>query len=166
MSYKRISNNLTLYYKTFYPYSTKTCSDKNHLVVLGVGGNKGNMFLTLKKLFLYFKQDRRVDLIKTAPILKNPPFGYTKQKYFLNTIIVLKTNLSPNEMLKYVLSTEKYFGRKRSFKNAPRILDLDIIMYDDLIIHTKKLQIPHPHFTKRESVIIPLSLIYNSKGLR
>jgi 2-amino-4-hydroxy-6-hydroxymethyldihydropteridine diphosphokinase len=72
--------------------------------------------------------------------------------------LVVKTSFSPFELLRYLLWIEKKYGRKRSFKNAPRTLDLDIILYNNVKINTKKLIIPHPHYKKRDSVLVPLAL--------
>jgi 2-amino-4-hydroxy-6-hydroxymethyldihydropteridine diphosphokinase len=71
-----------------------------------------------------------------------------------------KTSMEPKEFLRYLLRVEKRFGRKRSFANAPRTLDLDIIFFDNRIINTKNLNVPHPHWYKRESVVIPLTGAY------
>jgi 2-amino-4-hydroxy-6-hydroxymethyldihydropteridine diphosphokinase len=74
--------------------------------------------------------------------------------------MVLKTTMQPLEFLNYLQRVEKKFSRKRSFANAPRTLDLDIIFFDDRVLDTKRLQIPHHGWSKRESVIIPLMDIY------
>ena len=84
-----------------------------------------------------------------------------EQNYFLNGIIAIKTNLAPNEFLKNMQRLEKRFGRKRSFQDAPRTLDIDIIFLDDKKINTKKLIIPHKDWANRESVIIPLNYMKN-----
>jgi 2-amino-4-hydroxy-6-hydroxymethyldihydropteridine diphosphokinase len=100
-----------------------------------------------------------VDIIQTSPILKNPPFGYTNQKDFYNAIIIIKTDLNPINLLKFVLRVEQFFKRDRHFENSPRTLDVYIIFYDKITINRKDLIIPHPHFRERESVLIPLSYI-------
>ncbi len=70
--------------------------------------------------------------------------------------MVIRTSLSPKAFLKFLLHVEKIFGRKRSFKNAPRTLDLDIIFFEDIKINDKTLNIPHSSWSKRESVVLPL----------
>lgn len=97
----------------------------------------------------------------TSPLLKNPPFGYLEQNDFLNGIIVIKTNLAPNEFLKNMQRLENRFGRKRSFQDAPRTLDIDIIFFDKKKINTEQLIIPHKGWANRESVIIPLNYMMN-----
>ena len=143
----------------FFPISVAKMSSKKHSVLVGVGGNEGGVIRRFKKLFLYLLKDSRVDIIKTSPIFKNPPFGFLEQDDFYNCVVFLKTNLCANDMLKFALHTESVFKRKRSFVNAPRTLDLDIIFYDNIKIDSKKLTIPHKEYKNRASVLIPLFLI-------
>ena len=117
----------------------------------------GDMRRRFEHLFCFFKRDSRIKLSKTSLILKNPPFGYLDQDDFFNSIIVLKINMQPEAFLAYLMRVEKKFGRKRSFANAPRTLDLDILFFDERRINTSSLTIPHPSWSKRESVLIPLA---------
>jgi len=144
-----------IFSSNFYPYHKKVDNYK-HTVLIGIGCNIGNCVRRFKKLFLYFKKHPQVEISDTSILYKNPPFGYLEQDDFINSLIVIKTNLSPKELLYFLLRTEKKFKRKRSFKNAPRTLDLDIIMYDNIKINDKKLNLPHPHFKERDSVLVPL----------
>nr|WP_236618711.1 2-amino-4-hydroxy-6-hydroxymethyldihydropteridine diphosphokinase [Lebetimonas sp. JH292] len=107
---------------------------------------------------MFLSNHPKIDIIKTSIIYKNPPFGYLAQNDFYNTIMIIKTNFSPIELLNFLLYVEKKFGRVRTFKNAPRTLDLDIIIFNEIKINTKKLILPHPFFKKRDSVLIPLIL--------
>jgi 2-amino-4-hydroxy-6-hydroxymethyldihydropteridine diphosphokinase len=147
---------LQLHTNHFFPYTSTKKQTKKHTVTIGIGGNIGDVKLRFKKLFLYFLCDKRVDVLATSPMLENPAFGYLEQDDFINGVVVLSTNMSVGEFLRYILHVEKFFGRKRSFKNAPRTLDIDIIFFDDLKVDKKNLKIPHPHWMKRDSVIIPL----------
>jgi len=124
--------------------------------VVGIGGNVGDVRRRFERLFIILRKDKRVSLVKTSLILKNPPFGYTNQDDFFNSILVLKTSMQPKVFLRYLLRLEKKFGRKRTFANAPRTLDLDIIFFDNRKINTKDLIVPHPFYAQRESVMIPL----------
>jgi 2-amino-4-hydroxy-6-hydroxymethyldihydropteridine diphosphokinase len=142
---------------TFFPASIKKSNKKNKALI-GIGCNIGNCIRRFKKLYLFLNSHPKIDVIQTSIIYKNPPFGYLDQPWFYNSVMVIRTNLSPMELLNFLLYVEKKFGRKRSFKNAPRTLDLDIIMYNNVKLNTKRLVLPHPHFKKRDSVLIPLAL--------
>lgn len=154
---RKLSNSLTSFSGLRFGYLTRKRSDKRYKTVIGIGGNVGDVKRRFEHLFWRLKQDKRVDLLQTSLILKNPPFGFLNQDDFFNSIIVLKVNMQPKEFLSYLMRLEKKFSRRRSFANAPRTLDLDIIFFDNRVVNTKKLQIPHPHWSERESVVIPLS---------
>lgn len=136
-----------------------TCREKSshrYRVTVGIGGNVGDVKRRFEHLFNYLKRDKRVELLQTSLILKNPPFGFVDQDDFFNSIVVFKTSMQPMPFLNYLMRLEKKFARKRSFANAPRTLDLDIIFFDNRVIRKPKLQIPHAQWFKRESVLIPL----------
>jgi 2-amino-4-hydroxy-6-hydroxymethyldihydropteridine diphosphokinase len=153
---KKLTQNLTLFYTSNYPKKFNSTSNKKYSVTIGIGGNIGNTKRIFDKLILCLKKDSRFTLLMTSPLLQNPPFGFLEQSDFLNGIIALKTNLAPNEFLKNMQRLEKRFGRKRSFQDAPRTLDIDIIFFNNKKINTKDLIVPHKDWANRESVIIPL----------
>jgi len=161
---KKLSENLTLFKTANFPYISNKKSNKKYLVTIGIGGNVGNVKQTFDKLFLCLNKNTKFDILTTSPLLENPPFGYIEQSYFLNGIIALKTNLAPNEFLKIMQRLEIRYGRKRSFQDAPRTLDIDIIFFDNKKIHTENLIIPHKDWANRESVIIPLNYMKKNKS--
>ena len=162
---KKLTKDLTLHFTSNYPKKINTKSRKKYKVTLGIGGNVGDVKQTFDKLLLCLIQDTRFDILQTSPLLINPAFGFRDQKDFLNGIITLKTNLAPNEFLKNMQRLEIRYGRKRSFQDAPRTLDIDIIFFADKKVNTKKLIIPHKSWHNRESVTIPLKHIQNNKML-
>jgi len=141
-----------------FPYKKRTSNSTplRHRATIGIGGNIGDVKRRFEHLFVQLQRDVNVELLETSLILKNPPFGYVTQDDFFNSIMIIKTNMKAEVFLAYLLRLEKKFARKRSFANAPRTLDLDIIFFDNKIINTKKLTIPHPAWSQRESVVIPL----------
>lgn len=152
-----LSKSLTIYRSECFPFKKKSISLKQHTATVGIGGNVGDVKRRFHRLFISLKRDKRVELLQTSLILKNPPFGYENQEDFFNSIIVLKTSMNAKDFLRYLLHLEAKFGRKRSFKDAPRTLDLDLIFFDNLCINTINLTLPHPHWHERESVTIPLA---------
>jgi len=158
---RSLSKSLSTFTSPRFAYKSKYKSSLRHRVTIGIGGNLGDVKRRFEHLFVVLKRDPRVQLIETSLILKNPPFGFIDQDDFFNSIIVLQTDMQPFIFLDYLMRLEKKFGRCRSFLNAPRTLDLDIIFFDNRVIKTQKLTIPHCSWQNRESVIIPLSGIYS-----
>lgn len=154
---RKLNESLEIFKNLRSPHKNTSNSSHRYIVTVGVGGNVGDVKRRLNRLYLYIKKDRRVTLLQTSLILKNPPFGYIEQDDFFNSIIVIKTSMQPTQFLNYLMRVEKKFARKRSFANAPRTLDLDIIFFDDRVVKTSKLQIPHAKWFERDSVLIPLA---------
>ena len=160
---KTINKDLKLFFTPKYPYNSNKASTKAYEITLAIGGNIGNVKLIFNKLFDYMKTNSKIDLIKTSPILQNPPFGYLDQDDFLNAIIIIQTNKNPAEVLRMCQMYENKLGRKRSFADAPRTLDIDIIFIKKqnkhLKLNTKDLIVPHKGYNQRSSVLIPLKYI-------
>lgn len=155
---KMLTPTLALIKGQRFPAQWKTAL-RRHVAVVGIGGNIGDVARRFDRLVNFFQKDKQVMLYQSSPILKNPPFGYTDQNDFYNAVIVLGTNLSPRALLRHLLHTEKKFGRRRSFKDAPRTLDLDLIFFDNVVMDHKDLTLPHPGWSKRDSVRIPLAYL-------
>jgi 2-amino-4-hydroxy-6-hydroxymethyldihydropteridine diphosphokinase len=101
-------------------------------------------------------------IIKSSSVYETEPWGYTDQPAFLNNVIEVKTNLNPTELLKAILAIEITMGRIRTDKWHERIIDIDILFYEDLIVKENALEIPHPFIQKRKFVLMPLSDIANT----
>jgi len=162
-----LNDDLKIYFGNLFPYQNTRVraleKAKAHTVTIGIGGNIGDVKKRFKQLFSMLQKDARFILQCSSPILKNPPFGYLDQDDFLNAVIILKTNLSPIECLNAFQRYEYRFKRTRSFQDAPRTLDIDIIFYDTIKVDTKRLTIPHKGYKNRQSVLIPLTYISKLK---
>ena len=159
---KIIDDDLTFYFKNRFPYlkvKNTIKAQKSNIVIIGIGGNIGNVQKRFNQLFLMLQGDSRFIIEQTSPILKNPPFGFLDQEYFYNAIVVLRTTLSPIESLNAFQRYELRFKRTRSFQDAPRTLDIDIIFYNSTTINIPRLIIPHKGYKNRKSVLLPLSYI-------
>jgi len=154
---RKLNDDLLIFKGLRFPYRANSKTSYRYQAVIGIGGNIGDVRRRFEHLFFNIKRDKRVELLSTGLILKNPPFGFKDQDDFFNSIIVCKTSMQAHAFLDYLMRLEKKFGRRRSFANAPRTLDLDIIFFDNRVINSEKLKVPHPSWFKRESVIIPLS---------
>jgi 2-amino-4-hydroxy-6-hydroxymethyldihydropteridine diphosphokinase len=153
---RTLSSSLTLYKAPGFPASYKSAVTFPHRAIIGIGGNVGDVKRRFQHLLVFFKRQKKIVVLHTAPVLQNPPFGYTQQDDFLNSVIEISTSMGPLELLSFLLRTERRFGRRRSFANAPRTLDLDLIFFDKVRMKSPKLTLPHPHWAERESVLIPL----------
>jgi 2-amino-4-hydroxy-6-hydroxymethyldihydropteridine diphosphokinase len=98
-------------------------------------------------------------LVMKSPLYRSAPVGYLDQPDFINAVAQIETALQPGALLQALLAIERRHGRTRDFPNAPRTLDLDIVLYGDLVVHEEGLTIPHPRMHERAFVIIPLAEI-------
>jgi len=146
----------TVYVNRNFPKKLSARKAFPNRVILGVGGNVGDTRRRMEHLWVYLGRLPQLKRVQSGVILKNPPFGYTQQDDFYNTVIEISTFLTARKLLRLLWRIEKRFGRVRSFTNAPRTLDLDMIFFDNRIIDYPELKIPHPHWAKRSSVVIPL----------
>jgi 2-amino-4-hydroxy-6-hydroxymethyldihydropteridine diphosphokinase len=152
----KLSDTLSLHYESQFPYSGGFRRGQSFKVLISIGGNIGNTKRRFQRLFQRIERDRHFRIIETSPILKNPPFGFKEQEDFFNAVILLETNIYPKTFLRRILYLEKRFGRVRTFRNAPRTLDIDIIFFDNFRIKSRDLTVPHRDWKNRESVIIPM----------
>ncbi|MDX1295702.1 MAG: 2-amino-4-hydroxy-6-hydroxymethyldihydropteridine diphosphokinase [Sulfurimonadaceae bacterium] len=160
MPLKRVlSPELTLYKEPRFPYRNSRRERYRYRTVVGIGGNVGDVRRRFHRLFVALQRQSGIQVIASGPVLQNPPFGYLDQPDFFNSVLELSTSMQPRAFLRYLLRLEKRFGRKRSFANAPRTLDLDILFFDGRVVNKTDLQIPHPHWHERESVVIPLTYL-------
>jgi 2-amino-4-hydroxy-6-hydroxymethyldihydropteridine diphosphokinase len=97
-------------------------------------------------------------VVGCSSLYSTSPVGFADQPRFLNAVLGLEMGLSPHDLLEALLATEREFGRDRSagFVNGPRTLDLDILLYGDLVVSGFDLQIPHPRLAERAFVLVPL----------
>ncbi|MDR2906342.1 MAG: 2-amino-4-hydroxy-6-hydroxymethyldihydropteridine diphosphokinase [Helicobacteraceae bacterium] len=160
---KTIDTENAFFYTELYPKNNKK-SAKKFYALIGIGANIGNLKKTFHKVYFYLYSMREIDIVKTSPIYENPDFAEAKNPKFFNAAILIKTTLNPLNLLKSLLKVETRFYRERPYKNAPRLIDLDIIFYENkvgrnvLYFQDKKaenLAIPHPFWDKRASVILP-----------
>ena len=156
---RKLDKDNTLYFNRYYPYIKRVelNSRLRYKALLGIGGNIGDVKRRFNHLFIFLQKSPYIEVIETAPTLKNPPFGYLNQRYFHNSLIYVKTCLKPKALLRYILHIEKRFKRERSFQDAPRTLDIDMIFYEDITMNSKELTLPHRSWRERESVLTPMS---------
>ncbi len=126
---------------------------KYNVVFIGLGSNLGNREENIKKAILKISELLQTSIIATSSIINTKPIGKTDQPDFLNCVIKIETKYTPNRLLNELQNIENDMGRIRGEKWAPRIIDLDILFFNDEIINTKNLQIPHPEILNRKFVL-------------
>ena len=91
-----------------------------------------------------------------SKVYETPPWGYAEQEKFFNQVVQVKTYVKPEPLLKHLKRLEGALGRVTSFPNGPRLIDIDILFYDDLVFQSPALSIPHPHVHERGFVLLPM----------
>ena len=124
---------------------------------LGLGGNVGDTKAYLARALGQLGELGTIEAVSS--FYKTEPVGLKEQSDFLNCALVLATELSPQELFIEVKKIEKEIGRTPSVKDGPREIDIDILLYDDVVVQTETLTIPHPRMHERAFVLVPLSEI-------
>jgi 2-amino-4-hydroxy-6-hydroxymethyldihydropteridine diphosphokinase len=128
-----------------------------HLIYLSLGSNLGDRLANLRNAIANLSP--KVQLGVQSSVYETEPWGYSDQPSFLNQIIKANTTLDPFDLLAFLKEIEITLGRQETFRFGPRLIDLDILFYDDLVMQTPKLTIPHPRIAERAFVLIPLAEI-------
>ena len=135
-------------------------SATNHPAVtafIGMGGNLGQARTTVLAAIDALAQLPQTQLIASSPLYGSAPLGENAEgPNYVNAVAQLHTTLSADALLRELHRIEGTFGRARSYKNAPRTLDLDILLYGDTVCHTDTLTLPHPRMHERAFVLYPL----------
>lgn len=126
----------------------------NHIVYLALGSNLGDREANLKQAIASLSPQMEVKA--KSRVYETPPWGYTDQPKFLNQVVKVDTYVGPEPLLKHLKRLEVALGRVPSFQNGPRLIDIDILFYDDLVLNTSSLVIPHPQVHERAFVLMPL----------
>lgn len=128
-----------------------------NMIYLGLGSNLGDRETNLAKALQALAH--KVTIGSVSSIYETEPVGYHNQPWFLNMVCRGTTHLAPFDLLSFAKEIETQLGRVPSFPNAPRPIDIDILFYDDQVIKTETLTIPHPRINERTFVLVPLAEI-------
>lgn len=126
------------------------------IAFVGIGTNMGDRLSNIKKAIEALNLLPNTKIESVSNIYETEPWGFKEQDNFLNGVIKLNTKLSPTALLGGLLGIEAAMGRVRRIKNGPRILDLDLLIYDNVTLNTPELILPHPFILEREFVLKPL----------
>ena len=125
------------------------------MIYLALGSNLGDRLANLRGAVAALPPVVAVQA--ESPVYETPPWGYTDQPPFLNMVLQGATELQPMPLLANLKQLERTLGRGKTFRWGPRRIDIDILFYDDLVLETPRLSIPHPGLPERAFVLVPLA---------
>jgi 2-amino-4-hydroxy-6-hydroxymethyldihydropteridine diphosphokinase len=126
-----------------------------HIVYLALGSNIGNRLANLRAVINNLPPQMMV--IKKSTVYETPPWGFPNQPAFLNQAVKTETYLDAASLLRHLKRLEVALGRVPSFQNGPRLIDIDILFYDDVTLDSPALKLPHPRLQERAFVLVPLA---------
>ncbi|DAC73325.1 MAG TPA: 2-amino-4-hydroxy-6-hydroxymethyldihydropteridine diphosphokinase [Thermoplasmata archaeon] len=124
------------------------------IVYAGLGSNIGDKEKNINNALAFISE--LYEIKKISHLYLTEPVGNIKQDWFLNCVIEIETGVDPKKLLSSFKDIEQKLGRKKTLKNGPRIIDIDILFYGDLVVKTKNLVIPHPFIQERLFVLQPM----------
>jgi 2-amino-4-hydroxy-6-hydroxymethyldihydropteridine diphosphokinase len=125
-------------------------------VYLGIGSNKNHPYFRINTVLKQINRIKSTNIVKKSSLYVTKPLGPQAQPNFINSVIEIRTNLKPIELLYELQNLEKLHNRKKTKRWGPRSMDIDILIYNKLIMNTDKLVIPHPGLKYRDFVLMPL----------
>ena len=125
-------------------------------IYLGLGSNLGDRENFLKNALKKLSTSEKLKLVKVSPVYETEPVGFSGQNKYLNLAAEISSELEPQELMNHLEELESGIGKKAEFKNGPREIDMDILMYDQDVFESDRLIIPHPGLNRREFALRPL----------
>jgi 2-amino-4-hydroxy-6-hydroxymethyldihydropteridine diphosphokinase len=126
------------------------------IATIGLGANLNDPAAQVEYALAELGRLPGTRLVARSSLYASAPVGYVDQPDFINAVARVETSLAPRALLAALLEIEHRHGRERSFRNAPRTLDLDLLLYGDAHFHEEGLTLPHPRMTERAFVLLPL----------
>jgi 2-amino-4-hydroxy-6-hydroxymethyldihydropteridine diphosphokinase len=124
-------------------------------IYVALGSNMGERLKNIQRACCLMERSN-MKVLRTSPLYVTKPYGFTDQPDFLNCVVEIETELTPFQLLEELLNIEKFLGRVRERKWGPRTIDLDIVLYGNVVLETESLTIPHYDLTNRQFVLKPL----------
>ncbi|NLG96171.1 MAG: dihydropteroate synthase [Chloroflexi bacterium] len=128
---------------------------QKHTVYIALGSNLGKRAANLRAALAGFAPALKV--CRASPVYETEPWGFVDQPSFLNQVIEAETQLPPEKVLAFLKNLEVELGRQPTFRNGPRLIDLDLLFYDDWVFQSEALAVPHPRLAERAFVLVPLA---------
>src|SRR6202044_1059157 len=128
-------------------------------IVLALGGNVGDKAESLRRALRAVASEPGIELTAVSRLYRTAPWGKTDQDWFVNACALGRTTLKPQALLERIKSLEVELGREPTVRWGPRVIDIDLIAYDDVTLKTERLALPHPEFLNGAFVLAPLAEI-------
>jgi 2-amino-4-hydroxy-6-hydroxymethyldihydropteridine diphosphokinase len=138
------------------PSPTRNSGGAVTIAYVGLGSNLQDPVRQVEAAFEELDRLPRTRVVKRSSLYRTAPVGYADQPEFVNAVAQLETGLAAEQLLDELQGLEARHGRERSFPNAPRTLDLDLLLFGDLVLRTERLTVPHPRMRERAFVLEPL----------
>lgn len=129
-----------------------------HEAFIALGSNLGNLKKNLDTAIKNIKE-QGIEVLAVSDYISTEPYGVTDQPKFLNAVIKVVTTLEPLALLRTILGIENKMGRVRKRHWGERNIDLDLILYEDVVMYTEELKLPHPDMQNRDFVLVPMAQI-------
>ena len=133
--------------------------------VIGIGTNIGDRAQNISNAVEAVGLVPGISVLRTSSVYETAPWGYTEQRSFYNIVIEIETELTAEAVLGVCLGIEAGMGRVRQFKNGPRIIDLDLLVYEACKTDNNFLRVPHPRIGERDFVLVPLKELYSNMNV-
>jgi 2-amino-4-hydroxy-6-hydroxymethyldihydropteridine diphosphokinase len=124
---------------------------------IGTGTNLGQRLKNLDRASELLMEIEGVELLRKSHVYETEPWGYTEQPSFLNQALEIDSTISPLALLHRLKAIEAEMGRQPTFHLGPRLIDMDILLYNELVLQSDELTVPHPHMHERAFVLVPLA---------
>ena len=133
--------------------------------VIGIGTNMGDRYANIKTAVEAISLVPGIEVLRESSVYETDPWGYTDQQGFYNNVIEVESEKSPQALLGVCLGIEVGMGRVRQFKYGPRVIDLDLLIFEDAVSDTEELKLPHSLIGERDFVLVPLQELFSDMNI-
>lgn len=133
--------------------------------VIGIGTNMGDRYANIKTAVEAISLVPGIKVLRESSVYETDPWGYTDQQGFYNNIIEVESEKSPQALLGVCLGIEAGMGRVRQFKYGPRVIDLDLLVFEGAVSDTEELKLPHSLIGERDFVLVPLQELFTDMNI-
>ncbi len=133
--------------------------------IIGIGTNMGDRYANIKTAVEAISLVPGIEVLRESSVYETEPWGYTDQAGFYNNVIEVESEKSPRALLGVCLGIEAGMGRVRQFKYGPRVIDLDLLIYEGAVYDTEELKLPHSFIGERDFVLVPLQELFSDMNI-